>query len=291
MSSQKKEFCAYLLLYLGIGSSLFVEVRSRARFSNQIFGPECTVMPMGSCSGGGSAAWFHGSENGFGRPEHLTVTKNCNGGSNLEAGDGFCALLYSLPQVREFPWLLMFRQEDKSHPIQVIRFLLKSAPTLMCGIAAESAPRYDSKKLNAILSPLQQQKQTIHSHIYPLLSTVQFLVPLQKTPSPCFTIGILFFRMTHIFLFHPNTVSGLHTKWFFVVPWPHYSMFLWILAFTAGFYDDVMCYHENLWVCGSNFLQVSDQVFPCSSGLIPHLSHDHWYSGWQYFTWNSGLER
>jgi hypothetical protein len=41
-----------------------------------------------------------------------------------------------------------------------------------------------------------------------------------------------------------------------------------------------------LWDCGPSSLQVIDQVLPCSSGLIPHLPHDHWCPTRWDIAWN-----
>ncbi len=42
----------------------------------------------------------------------------------------------------------------------------------------------------------------------------------------------------------------------------------------------------NRWDCGPSSLQVIDQVLPCSSRLIPHLSLDHWYSTRRDLAWS-----
>ncbi len=39
--------------------------------------------------------------------------------------------------------------------------------------------------------------------------------------------------------------------------------------------------------CGPNCLEIINKLLPCSSGLIPHLSHDHSYPMWQDLARNS----
>ncbi len=41
---------------------------------------------------------------------------------------------------------------------------------------------------------------------------------------------------------------------------------------------DVVCYQLFSWWQGPSCLEIIDKILPCSSGLIPHRSHDNWNS-------------
>ncbi len=51
----------------------------------------------------------------------------------------------------------------------------------------------------------------------------------------------------------------------------------------------VVCYQLFSWWLWSQLLEIIDKILPCSPGLIPHRSHDHWNSTRWDLAWSPSL--
>lgn len=156
------------------------------------------------------------------------------------------------------------------------------------------------------------QSLTIHSPMHPPLNTVQSSCPLCRKISPkndvstsTFTGEMVFLSSYSSFVFIQPRQVEFRPKSAIFVSSDHMTFSQsssgssrWTLAnfrqawTCTGWSRGTLCAQQdfNPWWCsvsdvlvmvffadcGPNSLQVIYQVLPCSSGLIPHLPHNHW---------------
>ncbi len=161
------------------------------------------------------------------------------------------------------------------------------------------------------------QNLAIHGPIHPPLNTVQSSCPLCRKappkhdfPPPCFTVGMVFLGLYSSFFLQARRVEFIPKSYILVssdhMTFSHASSgsSRWSLANFRRAWTCAGLSRGNLhtlqdfnpWRCSVLLmvtveivvpaLQIIDQVLPCCSRLIPHLSQDHWYSTRRDLAWS-----
>ena len=116
-----------------------------------------------------------------------------------------------------------------------------------------------------------------------------------RFPPPCFTVGMVFLGLYSAFLFLESSWCQIALFWSHQTtspspkPPPDHPGVLWQTTDRpVPSSPEEPCTHSRILIlhgvllslhdCGPNCLQIINKLLLCSTGLIPDLSHHHWYS-------------
>ncbi len=147
---------------------------------------------------------------------------------------------------------------------------------------------------------------TVHAPVHRPFDAVQLSFPLSRKTPPkhvSTSVKMVFLGSQAAFLFLQTRLSWVKLmpkSWIFVssdhntfTQFSSESLANFRRACTCAFLSTgpcgqfrisvlygVMCNHQlfSWWLCCPSCLEIIDKIIPCSSGLIPHRSHDQWYS-------------
>ncbi len=214
-----------------------------------------------------------------------------------------------------------FRSGDSLGHSRTLKCFLRSHSLVALAVCLGSLSCWKTQPrpiFNA-LTEVVAQNLVIHGPIHPPLNTVQSSCPLCRKAPPKHDVstpmlhgwdGVL--GIVLILLLPPNTASGeFIPKSYILVSSDHMTFshasgssrwslanFRWAWTCAGLSRGTLHALQDfNPWRCSvllmvtvetvvPALLQVIDQVLPCSSRRIPHLSQDHWYSTRRDLAWS-----